>query len=255
MIKFFRKIRQKLLSENKFSKYLIYAFGEIILVVIGILIALGINNWNTHTQNLKKEQQLLLQLSSEIDDNIDRLKETIASHQKTTESLERILPYIHIDSSTISTIGAPFPNTILELLNGEFFRPKRTVRNTLISTGNIALIQSSELQFMISELLATENRYSWATDQTMKFIDNNSLPFLMDKTQILNNLFIVPGITENLEQQKSNFQSNNGKMLSNAYFENLVATKIILTNQTEREAKRLLKDYEKIRVKIKSELQ
>jgi uncharacterized protein (UPF0216 family) len=46
MIKFFRKIRQKLLSENKFSKYLIYAVGEIILVVIGILIALQINTWN-----------------------------------------------------------------------------------------------------------------------------------------------------------------------------------------------------------------
>lgn len=46
MIKFFRKIRQKLLTENRFSKYLIYAIGEIVLVVIGILIALQINNWN-----------------------------------------------------------------------------------------------------------------------------------------------------------------------------------------------------------------
>ena len=46
MIKFFRKIRQRLLTENKFSKYLIYAIGEIVLVVIGILIALQINNWN-----------------------------------------------------------------------------------------------------------------------------------------------------------------------------------------------------------------
>lgn len=46
MIKFFRKIRQQLLTENKFSKYLLYAIGEIILVVIGILIALQINNWN-----------------------------------------------------------------------------------------------------------------------------------------------------------------------------------------------------------------
>ena len=46
MIKFFRKIRQRLLAENKFSKYLIYAIGEIILVVIGILIAIQINNWN-----------------------------------------------------------------------------------------------------------------------------------------------------------------------------------------------------------------
>ncbi len=53
MIKFFRKIRQKLLSENKFSKYLIYAIGEIILVVIGILIALQVNNQN-QVENEKK---------------------------------------------------------------------------------------------------------------------------------------------------------------------------------------------------------
>ncbi|MET6991632.1 DUF6090 family protein [Sediminicola arcticus] len=53
MIKFFRKIRQNLLTENKFSKYLIYAIGEIILVVIGILIALQINN---NSENHKKQQ-------------------------------------------------------------------------------------------------------------------------------------------------------------------------------------------------------
>ncbi|MCW5515468.1 DUF6090 family protein [Muriicola sp. Z0-33] len=53
MLKFFRHIRQNLLTENKFSKYLLYAFGEIALVVIGILIALSINNWNESRQ--KKE--------------------------------------------------------------------------------------------------------------------------------------------------------------------------------------------------------
>jgi hypothetical protein len=50
MIKFFRKIRQRLLTENKFSKYLIYAIGEIILVVIGILIALQVNNLNEQSK-------------------------------------------------------------------------------------------------------------------------------------------------------------------------------------------------------------
>ncbi|MET1260555.1 DUF6090 family protein [Flagellimonas sp. DF-77] len=54
MLKFFRRIRQQLLSENKFSKYLMYAIGEIILVVIGILIALQINNWNEARKNHKK---------------------------------------------------------------------------------------------------------------------------------------------------------------------------------------------------------
>lgn len=54
MIKFFRKIRQNLLMENKNWKYLKYAFGEIILVVIGILIALQINNWNDERKTILK---------------------------------------------------------------------------------------------------------------------------------------------------------------------------------------------------------
>ena len=59
MIKFFRKIRQKLLSENKFSKYLLYAIVEIVLVVIGILIALQINNWNAEQKMGKEEIGIL----------------------------------------------------------------------------------------------------------------------------------------------------------------------------------------------------
>jgi hypothetical protein len=58
MIKFFRKIRHKLLSENRWNKYLIYAIGEIILVVIGILIALQINNWNEN-----RKQQIKAKLN------------------------------------------------------------------------------------------------------------------------------------------------------------------------------------------------
>ena len=59
MIKFFRKIRQRLLTENKSSKYILYAIGEIVLVVIGILIALQINNWNTYQNDRIKEEKLL----------------------------------------------------------------------------------------------------------------------------------------------------------------------------------------------------
>jgi hypothetical protein len=66
MIKFFRKIRQKLLSENKFSKYLIYAIGEIFLVVVGILIALNINNNN----ELEKNKQAVVSSLKEIQSNL-----------------------------------------------------------------------------------------------------------------------------------------------------------------------------------------
>ena len=54
MIKFFRNIRKALLAENKFTKYLMYAIGEIVLVVIGILIALSINNWNEDNASFER---------------------------------------------------------------------------------------------------------------------------------------------------------------------------------------------------------
>ena len=54
MLRFFRRIRQQLLSDNKFSKYLLYAVGEILLVVIGIFIALQIDTWNEDHKNARE---------------------------------------------------------------------------------------------------------------------------------------------------------------------------------------------------------
>ncbi|MGW9684470.1 DUF6090 family protein [Flagellimonas sp. 2504JD1-5] len=66
MIKFFRRIRQRLLSENKFSKYLLYAIGEIVLVVIGILLALQVNNWNEQRKNRSNEYLYLINIRNEV---------------------------------------------------------------------------------------------------------------------------------------------------------------------------------------------
>lgn len=79
MIKFFRKIRQQLLTENKFSKYLIYALGEIFLVVIGILLALQINNWNEDQKNKALEKNMLENVVENLEQNSDRLKSHIRS--------------------------------------------------------------------------------------------------------------------------------------------------------------------------------
>ena len=82
MIKFFRKIRQKLLSENKFNKYLIYAIGEIVLVVIGILIALGINNWNNEQKDNQAEVKYLSQIKKSLKENDLILKKRIESDKR-----------------------------------------------------------------------------------------------------------------------------------------------------------------------------
>lgn len=73
MIKFFRRLRQKLLSENKFSKYLLYAVGEIVLVVIGILIALQINNWNEKRKAKELEKEILIQFKEDLSGDIESI--------------------------------------------------------------------------------------------------------------------------------------------------------------------------------------
>ena len=105
MIKFLKNIRQKELSDNRFSKYLLYAFGEIVLVVIGILIALSINNWNERQKAKANETVILNSFITSIDEDlgrynglfrrrieikkeaIDSLKNFIGRHAKVSDSV------------------------------------------------------------------------------------------------------------------------------------------------------------------------
>ncbi len=86
MIKFFRHIRQRLLTENKLSKYLIYAIGEIILVVIGILIALQINNWNEARKAYNNELQIYSKLLIDLN---DQFKSTINNINSIQNNLDK----------------------------------------------------------------------------------------------------------------------------------------------------------------------
>lgn len=98
MIKFFRRLRQKLLEENRFSKYLLYAFGEIILVVIGILIALQLNNWN-EAQKLKETEKIILaDLKSEFLENIESAEGSIELNLLNSQTCVQINDLIQSDS-------------------------------------------------------------------------------------------------------------------------------------------------------------
>ncbi len=94
MIKFFRKIRQKLLSENRFSKYLLYAIGEIILVVIGILIALQINNWNERRKAKEIEQEILIQFKEDLIGDIESIERVEFWMQKVISSSKIVVTHL-----------------------------------------------------------------------------------------------------------------------------------------------------------------
>jgi hypothetical protein len=130
MIKFFRKIRQKLLTENKISKYLIYAIGEIILVVIGILIALQINNSNELTKQRTREVQFLKNLKADLIFEESELERYTEIRQSIVNSAQIVLEHFKgkpvedlqmINYHTFNVgIWQSFPrnnNTFLELIN------------------------------------------------------------------------------------------------------------------------------------------
>ncbi len=96
MIKFFRKIRQNLLSEGKTGKYFKYAIGEIILVVIGILIALQINNWNENRLQQKQLLSVYERTLSDINNDIQEFTAIVKHH----DSIEYIFKRVINDSIT-----------------------------------------------------------------------------------------------------------------------------------------------------------
>ena len=75
MIKFFRKVRQNLLMENKTGKYFKYAIGEIILVIIGILIALQINNWKNYKTERETEKIILHEIQANLEYDFNDFEE------------------------------------------------------------------------------------------------------------------------------------------------------------------------------------
>jgi len=94
MIKFFRKIRQNLLTENKVSKYILYAIGEILLVVIGILIAISINNKNEARKVKQFEYAILQDIETSMEENFQSLDRCLEYNKKAILSADIILKHL-----------------------------------------------------------------------------------------------------------------------------------------------------------------
>ena len=150
MIKFFKKIRQKLLTENKFSKYLLYAIGEITLVVIGILIALSINNWNEEHKISKKEVANLKSLQSEMMTSLEELKIDQERNLNYYKSTVNVYEYILTEAVLVDSMYKDFYKSV----QFDYFFPKTSAYETLKS-GNLEIIKSDLLRKLITDVYET----------------------------------------------------------------------------------------------------
>ncbi len=175
MIKFFRKIRQKLLTENKFSKYLLYAIGEIVLVVIGILIALQINNWNENKKERRQERELLIQLESEFESNLHQLDEKIEMREEMISASLNLL-------NCIDNKGSCDNKNIIKYISKSIFAPTfDPIVNDINSSGRIQLLRDSKLKQKLSlwtsEIIqVTEEEQMWSHYRSTQYI-----PFLLEE--------------------------------------------------------------------------
>jgi len=148
MIPFFRKIRKQMADDNRPLKYMRYATGEIVLVVIGILIALSINNWNEQRKINSQEQELLEGLKIEFTTNLKRLDKVLQLHKNSIESANEIMTYFNEDISGIPE--AKFDSLLFHIQNVWTFNPRKGLLNSVITSGQINIISNVELKTQLA---------------------------------------------------------------------------------------------------------
>jgi hypothetical protein len=227
MIKLFRKIRKSLLTENKTGRYLTYAIGEIILVVIGILIALGINNWNQNQNQIRREITSLNNLVLDIEDQIDVLDTYIKVEEEFYES------GIYVMENYVKNKAFIINDSLLSKLNLLAFRnsfsPINTTFEELVSTGDIGRIRNTTLKRSIMQTYShLERAVLVTTSNNTNLVDGIFNPVLLEQTLLIfKSNFKEAHVNDNLKA----FQIKQNQIFDSASLDDLYKTseKLLIT--------------------------
>ncbi|MBT8307822.1 MAG: hypothetical protein KJN85_12855 [Maribacter sp.] len=142
MIKFFRKIRQDLLNTGKTGRYLQYAIGEIVLVVIGVLIALSINNWNEGQLKRKAEMNFYHNTKQQLLDDANIISSEMQYNSKYSTQFRNALKIIEEgDKNKKDSLGYYTKN----LINYSDFDRRGNIYETMVNSGDIKLLKNTEI--------------------------------------------------------------------------------------------------------------
>src|SRR5680860_868246 len=216
MIKFFRKIRYDLMEKNKTGKYLKYAIGEIILVVIGILIALQINNFNNDKKQRNTEQAYLQSLQTEFKTNLKKINECLTENKERINAVEQMLALF--DNNVRDTISdKAISDLMYSIFGGEAtYQPSKGVITDIISSGNLNLIKNEHLRQRLASIESTLDFLKLQENGTNTIKDKMS--DLLNKNGSIRKVLIQRGI--NFEHSSISDTVNNKKLFSLIEFEN-----------------------------------
>ena len=252
MIKFFRKIRQNLLMENKISKYFKYAIGEIILVVIGILIALQINNWNENRKVREDSYTLSIRLLNEVHKNIKSLEESVRELKSVDNATLTTLNLITEDFKTVNT--SFLDSLIFKIIitpNSKFYT---SVLNEALATGKVSLFENDTLKQTIYDISTIIDEVKLAENGIETDINQNLVPFFYDNISLRAVDSKFSEFASKITASKLR-PSDNRIILSNRKFENILDNKYFLSQLLNNKYKQAYLQFIQLKGLLEKELQ
>ena len=177
MLRFFRQIRQRLITDNKFSKYLLYAIGEILLVVIGILIALQVNAYQDERMERSKECEYLSSLITDLTIEKNFLETYATFDQEVIFNAEALLQAQYDRGNFL--VDDIFSKQMSILNNRSTFRKHNTTYMELLATGDLNLLKDQALKQEVMLHFQKLDQYETIIRQNNEYIDNHFAPLAL----------------------------------------------------------------------------
>lgn len=157
MVKFFQKIRRKLINEGNSKRYLIYAIGEIFLVMVGILLALQVNNWNEKRKQTTRETQYLKQLTFDLSNDTTYYNKKISMYNRALIGVTKFSIEIYKTQENREDL-----RNLLRHLNvsTDPLRSHNPTYLELTSTGNLAIIKPQDIKVSITNYYRLNEQYA-----------------------------------------------------------------------------------------------
>lgn len=241
MIKFFRHIRKSLLEQNKMGKYFKYAVGEILLVVIGILIALQINNWNQERLNNIERQKIIASLNLEFKQNKIKFSKTRENHANSKKSGMELMSYIGKQNHQ------NFKQKVIDsLIDGIFpmsdYLPSNNAVDDIIQSGKLSTLENPKISSKLSDWKSLISTLSSRDDKLEEWIFSQVIPYL--------NKYVSwrdVGVEKNYNwSTRGTLPTNYNYIFTDLEFENILENHIYFINESLRRQDETLKLIDEI---------
>lgn len=231
MIKFFRKIRKRLVAEKKIRNYLMYAVGEIILVVIGILIALAINNGNQSRINRQKEQIYLSGLRDEFETSKRKLTELMKVNKTNYNGAKEIIEYA--SDTTVSLTEKQFSELLYNTFANDIaFNPNNSLLNEMINSGSLKDISNSKLRVHLTNWISYLEDIS-KQENDLRIQREKILDMFRNGEISIRTVLDLTAVSQELGLPKARSIISNLELLHSTKFENNVLLFVLASYATE----------------------